>query len=296
MRGALSRASDSALAECSAFDAVRDMPTDTYLVSDNYYEYNYYYMQVSSTLFDRAGSPVGLAVFDELRQSLKDIEFLSDPAVGELRIGCSEVMAAGPVLAVIERVVQRRPRVQFQITTGSQPVLYRNLTARNVEFAVVRITEDLIDKQMAVEKLFEELIVVVTGSQSPWTRRRRINLAELANECWTMPASDTFSGALLEEAFRSCGLTPPRPTVITNSNHMRHRLLATGKYLTIYPRFSLLPVGKLPSLKTLSVDLPNAWGAIAVVTLRNRTLSPLAQLFIENLRSITKPLMKRGAE
>src|SRR5262245_12178179 len=101
---------------------------------------------IEPTQYGEAVIKRGLAVFDELRQSVKDIEFLSDPAVGELRIGCSEVMAAGPALAVIERVIRRRPRVQFQIITGSQPVLYRNLTARNVEFAVVRITEDLIDK------------------------------------------------------------------------------------------------------------------------------------------------------
>src|SRR5436309_8586270 len=30
----------------------------------------------------------GLAVFDELRQGIKDVEFLSDPTSGELRVGC----------------------------------------------------------------------------------------------------------------------------------------------------------------------------------------------------------------
>ena len=42
----------------------------------------------------------GVAVFDELRQGVKDIEFLSDPTSGELRVGCSEYAAGGPVLAV----------------------------------------------------------------------------------------------------------------------------------------------------------------------------------------------------
>ena len=32
----------------------------------------------------------GLAAFDELRSGVRDIEFLSDPEVGEVRIACSE--------------------------------------------------------------------------------------------------------------------------------------------------------------------------------------------------------------
>lgn len=37
----------------------------------------------------------GLAAFDELRQGIGDIEFLDDPYVGELTIGCPEAIAAG---------------------------------------------------------------------------------------------------------------------------------------------------------------------------------------------------------
>lgn len=248
---------------------------------------------IEPTQYGQAVMKRGLAVFDELRQSVKDIAFLADPTAGELRIGCSEMMAAGPVLAVVERMTRRHPRIQFQVTTGSQPELYSNLTARNVEFAVVWIIEDLIDDRMDVEILFEDLFVVMAGPQNPWTRRRRISLGELTNERWTVPAFETFSGAFLVDAFRARGLPPPRPVVITNSNHMRHRLLATGKFLTCYPRFSLLPAGKIPPLKILPVDLPNARGMVAVVTLKNRTISPLARAFIDNLRSITKPLMNR---
>ena len=40
------------------------------------------------TLYGRALLKRGTAAFDELKQGIRDIEFLSDPAVGEVHIGC----------------------------------------------------------------------------------------------------------------------------------------------------------------------------------------------------------------
>src|SRR5690242_3194459 len=44
---------------------------------------------VELTKFGQALLRRGNAAFDELKQSVMDIDFLSDPASGELRIGCS---------------------------------------------------------------------------------------------------------------------------------------------------------------------------------------------------------------
>src|SRR5579859_4317970 len=43
------------------------------------------------------------AAFDELRQGIRELEFISDPASGEVRIGCPESIAAFLVF-VIERL------------------------------------------------------------------------------------------------------------------------------------------------------------------------------------------------
>jgi len=60
------------------------------------------------------------AAFDELRSGIKDIESLTDPASGEVRIACTESIAAGILPSAIERFAARHPRVQlhvFQTTT-----------------------------------------------------------------------------------------------------------------------------------------------------------------------------------
>ena len=57
----------------------------------------------------------GTTVFDELRASVKDIEFLTDPTAGEVRIGCHPSLATSLVSAIIDRLSQTHPRIMFHL-------------------------------------------------------------------------------------------------------------------------------------------------------------------------------------
>jgi DNA-binding transcriptional LysR family regulator len=83
------------------------------------------------TLYGRALLKGGVAVFDELRQSVNAIEHLADPTTGELRIGCTEPMAWGIVPHVIDRLVRQHPRFFFHVTQSDPASLrYRDLPER----------------------------------------------------------------------------------------------------------------------------------------------------------------------
>jgi len=180
----------------------------------------------------------------------------------------------------------------FEVVTASVAAAHRELAERRVDLAVHRRTEALIEDNMVVEDLFDYDWVVVAEMQNPWTRRRRIELAELADEPWVLPPPNSPIGTFTADAFRASGLRPPRAAVITLSLNLLYRLLRTGRFLTVLPRFIVEPSSKHLPLKALSVDLPNARGTVSIVTLKNRTLSPLAELFIKAARAVTKPLAK----
>src|SRR3954464_5669354 len=59
---------------------------------------------VELTEFGRAILNRSYAAFDELRQGVKDIELLSDPTTGEVRIGTTPPLAASFVSAIIDRL------------------------------------------------------------------------------------------------------------------------------------------------------------------------------------------------
>ena len=74
---------------------------------------------------------------------------------------------------------------------------------------------------------------------------------------------------------------------------MRISLLATGRFLTIFPTSVLRFPTKRPEIKVLPVKLPMSRAPVGIVTLKNRTLSPVARIFIEHAREVAKPLAKR---
>ena len=234
----------------------------------------------------------GVAVFDELRQGVQDIEFIADPTAGELRIGVTVALIDAIVSPIIGRLTLHHPRMAFQVVAGDMAMLLRELMERDIELAIGRITGPVADKSLTVQSLFEDNLVVATNAKSPWCRRRKIDLTELMNEPWTLPPFQTFFGSLVAESFRASGIEAPRLTVATSSQSLRNHLLATGRFLTIVPTFSLKLPRRHPSLKALPVELPNMRHPIAIITLKNRSLSPLALLFIERVRVLTRAIAK----
>ena len=247
---------------------------------------------VEPTEYGRALLDCGVAVFDDLRQGVKNIEFLADPTAGEVRIGSSPPLAASFVSAVVDRLSRRYPRIVFHLVAAQTETLHRELSERNVDLLIARRLGSLADEQLGFEFLFDDSYVVVAGAQNPWARRRRIELAELVNEPWVLPPPESALGSVVMEAFRASGLDYPRATVFTIPPEVRMSLLATGRFLTIFPTSVLRFPTRRPELKVLPVELPMARVPIGIVTLKNRTLSPVARLFIEHAREVAKPLAK----
>jgi DNA-binding transcriptional LysR family regulator len=248
---------------------------------------------IEPTEYGRALLDCGVAVFDDLRQGMKNIEFLADPEAGEVRIGSTALLAASFVSAIIDRLSRRYPRIVFHLVTGYLETLHRQLTERNVDLLILRSFGQITDEQLDFEFLFDDSYVVAAGAQNQLVRRRRIEIAELVNELWVLPPRESVIGSIVMEAFRASRLDYPRATVVTDSPHMRISLLATSRFVTIFPASALRFLANRSEVKVLPVELPMASRPNGIVTLKNRALSPVAQLFIDCARDVAKPMAKR---
>ena len=245
---------------------------------------------VEPTPYGRALIKRGVAIFDEMRQGLDEIEFLSDPTAGEVRIGATDPINAAIVAPVIDRLSRQYPRITFHAVAGVPGPLRQEVAARNVDFAISRFARPA-GEEYSEEILFHDALVVVTGPNNPLTRRRKIELAELLSEPWVLDSPNTDFGAMQAGVFRAAGLDPPRLTVEATSIILRNELLATERFLTVVVSFSLLLPRKHPGLKALPVKLPDIRQPVGITTLKNRSLSPAAQTFIQSVRELVKPLV-----
>jgi len=232
-------------------------------------------------------------VSDELQQSIRDIEFLANPAAGEVRIGCPENLACGFVPTVIERMSRRYPKVEFLVTPVEPAAMgFRELRERSVDLMVGRVLNPPLDDDLQAENLFEDRLVIVAGASSPWARRRKIAMKELMQEPWVHIPQNNPVAAFFAESLRALGLALPSPVVHTYSMHVRNRLLATGRFLAVLWEWTVRFDGDRNALKVLPVDLRVPSRPVAAVKLKNRTLSPVVELFVEHARELARSMTK----
>jgi DNA-binding transcriptional LysR family regulator len=249
---------------------------------------------VLPTRYGQALLARGHAAFDELRQGIRDIDFISDPAAGEVRIGCPEALTAF-VVPVIEQISRSHPRMRFHIQQVHWPTVeFPELHARRIDLALARLVsmpaKGRLDEHLDAEILFDDPFSAVVGPKSKWARRRRIDLADLAGEPWILTPVDVLAGMFVTEAFEARGLKPPTPVVATYSTYLRSNLASRGRYIAVLPRSVLRLNGKLYSLKELPIQLSTRPSPVAIVTMRNRTLTPAVRVFIDAARSVANAL------
>jgi DNA-binding transcriptional LysR family regulator len=237
----------------------------------------------------------GAAVFDELRQAAKNIEFLADPTTGHVTICGSVSICAALLPAVFARLRRRHPGLSMHVVPAiSVARQFKELRERKADLALGRLPSP-VDTDIAAELLYHEQLVVVAGPRNRWLRKRKIVLPDLANEPWLLPPPETLLGSLVADAFRSHDMEFPPKGAATGPIHLLCALLASGPFLLAMSGSLLQLRADLPPLKLLPVEFPSPPWPVGIMTLKNRTRSPVSTLFIECTREVVKPLMTSPA-
>ena len=176
-------------------------------------------------------------------------------------------------------------------------VEFPELHERKIDLAFARLANDPVQgrltEELDAEVLFNDGYSVVVGAKSKWARRK-VGLADLVDEPWIMTPLDALGDSFVGGAFRRRGLKLPRMIITTFSIHLRNNLVGSGEFITALPR-SVLQMYRRPHLlKELPIDL-SVRPPLAIVTLRNRTLTPGVQLFIQCARDVAQSFARGGS-
>jgi DNA-binding transcriptional LysR family regulator len=237
-----------------------------------------------------------ITVFDELKQGVQELEYLDDPATGEVRIACPLALSTTAIPHIFERFLEEYPRVVLhldEVTAASAARNLQDLRDRkyDIVFGLGYPAEEWSADDLNIETLFDEGLVIVAGAKSKWAARRRpVDLAELVNEPWITQGPQTWNHKILAEACRARGIAMPKGGVVTLSISVIAHFLADGHFITAMPR----SVAHFHSFKTLPVKLPVRPWPMRVAMLRKRTQSPAATRFIEYARDFTRSIREDG--
>jgi DNA-binding transcriptional LysR family regulator len=106
-----------------------------------------------------------------------------------------------------------------------------------------------------------------------------------------LPRESIFS-SYVTAAFEARSLNPPKFGVRSYSAHQRLSLLATNRFVSAESGSVLRFNADRFSLKVLPVDFAVHPWQVGIVTLKNRTVSPVVQSFLDCVRSTASPLAK----
>ena len=155
----------------------------------------------------------------------------------------------------------------------------------------VPLPQTVTTDDIAVELLFSERLHVVAGATSPWAKKRKVGLADLAAERWTLPPADSLAGSLAREAFAAENLREPQATIVSFSLHLRKAVTASANFTVLHDWCcaSAASDRAFAFCRWRSRSRRSPWPG---ETLKARTLLPSAAPFMACVREVTSSLHK----
>jgi DNA-binding transcriptional LysR family regulator len=235
------------------------------------------------------------AVLDELHNALQELDWLSDPEAGEVRLGGGDTQQAGVLALATQKLLARhgRMRLSFESAQAHQLVGLM-LPQRMIDLAVIRPAVLPLPADIDGEALYHEQLHVVVGPAHPLARRRKVALADLAHEHWILSRNERMAGSPLVQAFADAGQAMPERVTESGTLQLRHRLLVSGRFVTCMPHTVVGFARRHFGLRVLPVALPRWPTPTMVLWLRGRVPAPATRACLEALREVAATLRLPG--
>lgn len=240
---------------------------------------------VVPTVYGDALAQHARVIRSEMRHAETEIAILRGAVKGHVTVGVGPSVAAGLMPLATARLHQSKPGIRFTVLEGLIDTLLPALRRGEIDLAVGAWPRPA-DSDVTAETLLRDRVCVVAGPGHPLARRKTVEISNLLDYAWVLPPESQRFRQLLEETFLEQGLSPPVPSITSNSaNFIRTALLDNAS-------LSFLPMQSLPQrLRTATlVALPVAGLSREVdvtISYRERAvLSPAAHALIGALREV----------
>ena len=239
------------------------------------------------TLVERAR-----VIFDEIRLGVKEIEHRTDPAQGEVRIGTTDP-ASGIVSEIISQLARTHPRITYRVSVSDSDTLERELRERTLDVLLTGWITTRVADDLAAEVLYSAPLALMADKNHRLFARKKVKLADLMEERWTLSPQESFLGRMVVDAFRRRGLQLPPAIVTTTSTHLRLNLLANGGFLTVLPTGMLRQRSNRAWLRALDFDLCESVQT-ALITVKKRRSAGAVKLFQDASRAVCREIFAAG--
>lgn len=253
------------------------------------------------TLFDRQGkevlpTPAGRLLYQyanqlmALRQdSLRAMNQFRDLGSGELLIGGSNIPGQYVLPVLLGRFKERFPKIHLKVVIGDTQNIGDNLLEGTIELGIVGAQVD--HRKISCQMLTSDELVCILPPGRPPGQQGSIKAEVLFTFPFILREKGSGTRKTMEKAFQKLNLDIKDLQVVAEmgSNEAVRQAVKAGVGISIISRRAVaedLELGRLQELKIKKLPLLRSF---FLITLKQRTLSPLALEFKEFILSQHAP-------
>jgi LysR family pca operon transcriptional activator len=205
---------------------------------------------------------------------------------GPLLIGGTPVTLIQLVPAAIEQLSQDTQRISITVMEGVDAALLEKLRAGEIDVMVSGMGQVSPPPDIAQVVLLELPFDAVVNARHAFARRKVMSLRDLTDVQWALPTPGSAFRRHLEGIFVTAGVPFPNSCWECDSLMALKSLVTHADCISILPRHAVALEAKMGALRRIRLRDVASTRQIGTMTLRTRSLSPLADRFLKALRRV----------
>lgn len=219
-----------------------------------------------------------------LDRAQADIEAIDSGLSGTVAVGAGIGACYVLMPRALQLLLDEAPGIVVTMREGAMEEHFAMLRDGRLDLVVGRVEPALVDRDFALDELYDPSIHIVAGPQHPLVGMRSVTWAKLAEQDWILPQDGTPMRAGIERIFRRVKRRPARCMIESSSIQTNVSLMNARDMLWVLSEDITAYFERLGLLKRLPVDALRTAAALSAVRMRGRALSPPAARLMETLR------------
>jgi DNA-binding transcriptional LysR family regulator len=217
----------------------------------------------------------------------REVDLLAGREIGDLKVGVGPAMAESFVALAIARLVEKHPRTKMVVRVDRWEQLFEWLTAEQIDLFIADVTLTRRDRRVQIVPMPAEPIVWFCRRQHPLASARSVTRKQMMQFPLVTPRMPDWACRWFADVAAPKQEFDPnqRFSAVECENYpMLKRMVLAGDCISAALRSTIAEEVLQGQLVVLTVKAPKLRTNAGIVYLRDRTLSPLAEALIDELK------------
>jgi DNA-binding transcriptional LysR family regulator len=212
-----------------------------------------------------------------LDRAQAEIEAIESGLSGTVAVGAGIGACYVLMPRALQLLLDQAPDIVVTMREGAMEEHFAMLRDGRLDLVVGRVEPALVDRDFAMDELYDPAIHIVAGPQHPLLRGAAVSWAKLAEQDWILPQEGTPMRAGIERIFRRVKRRPSRCMIESSSIQTNVSLMNARDMLWVLSEDITAYFEALGLLKRVPVETLRTAAALSMVRMRGRSLSNAAE-------------------